>query len=197
MRPMPDLSSALREQLPRLTRLEGVLHPSDRPTLQVLLYDTTTDISDPHPMVAIVESGRVQATAELDELTEGQGGFTRLLSACSFRSASGRETLAIAVSNGYDGAASDFAIVEVAGSGLHTALTVHAQQARMVIGKEELLITSAHSKGECVWCLHRYVIQHYRLNGYQYLISGPPIPSKRHDPATWSSRALILKPGLR
>jgi len=197
MRPMPDLSSALREQLPRLTRLEGVLHPSDRPTLQVLLYDTTTDISDPHPMVAIVESGRVQATAELDELTSGQGGFTRLLSGCTFRVGSGREMLALAVSNGYDGAASDFAIVEIADSGFKTALTVHAQQARMEIGKKEILITSAHNDHECVWCLHWYVIQRYRLERDHYLVSGSPIPSGRHDPATWSSRALILKPGLR
>ena len=99
--PMPNLSPTLSSQLPGLTALEGVLQMSGHPDSQIVFYDTTSNESDPHPMAAIIERGRVQTTAELDSLTKGRGGFTRFLSACAFRFGSSGEKVAFAVSNGF------------------------------------------------------------------------------------------------
>lgn len=188
-----DTSLQIKSQLPDFVRSEGSIQLPDKNDLQVFFYDTSSDDTDPHPRVAIIVRDHVQETADLDELTETQGGFTLLLGACTFQIEKGRAAVAVAVSNGFDGAETAFAIFEARATEVGHLLTAHGQQARMEIAADRLSITEARARNECVWCPHHYVTQRYRFNGKMYVKSGPSKVAGQFEPAAFSARPVELR----
>jgi hypothetical protein len=200
-----SLGADIRSQLPQLLRVRRVLNTSLAPTgEQIVIYDSNADDDDPHPKVAFVVGGRVVKLFNGSDLSP-RGGFERYLSSCEFNLTSNERALSIAISTGYDGAASSFAIIRWQSGDYRVVFNPIVGQGRMEFGVLKLeLWNSVYGTGknaqnpdslkfECTWCQHHYVITEYMWQNDRYIEAGSRRTKRAFDPAEISGTPLVVK----
>jgi hypothetical protein len=201
-----SLATGIRSQLPGLYEVRRILDTKLAPSgEQIVIYDSSTDDSDPLPKVAFVVGGHTVKVFDGEALNPKGGGFERYLSSCEFDLTPKQRALAIVVSAGYDGAASAFAIMAWQSGEYRIVFHTRVGQGRMELGvlKFELWdmiwgkVTDRKrvdfGDPECVWCPHRYRITEYLWRDGKYFKAGSRETVKQFDPAEISGRSLELK----
>jgi hypothetical protein len=180
------LAADIRAKLPGVQVIRRVLDTNLAPSgEQTIIYDSDADDSDPHPKVAFLVGGRVVKLFDEFALVPHGGGFERYLSSCEFDLAKNHKALAIALTSGFNGAASAFAIIRWQSGHYQVVFAPIVGQGRMVFGPLRLeLWNSLWEKPpyDCVWCLHRYVVTEYLWRNNRYVKAGSKRTTKIYDP---------------
>jgi hypothetical protein len=157
---------------------------------QVIIFDTTTDESDPHPQVAFVVGGIVVKV--LDELVGGRGGPVRYLAGCQFDAAKGRKAVALAFSTAFDGSGSSFDIIMWKSKDYQIVFSPHGFQGRLVLGRDRVTLWTGYDMGACVWCAHHYEVIRYRWHNGLYVETGINKLNKTYEPSAISGMPLRI-----
>jgi len=139
--PPVSLAPEVRSKLPGVQEVRRMLHTNLVPSgEQIVVYDSNADDSDPHPKVAFLVDGRIVKLFDGSDLNSHSGGFERYLSSCEIVLASNERAFVIAISTGYDGAASVFAVIRWQSGDYRVVFSPIVGQRRMVFetGKLEL-----------------------------------------------------------
>jgi hypothetical protein len=206
--PGPDISlaPAVSSKLPGLRHVRRVLDTNLSPSgEQIVIYDSDADESDPRPKMAFLLGGRVVKLFDGSDLSPRGGGFERYLASCEFDLAKDQRAFAIAVSSGYDGDATAFAIIRWQSSQYQIVFNPIVGQGRMELGALKLELWSTiwgkvrdpksedFGNYECVWCPHRYRVTEYLWRNGRYVKTGSYRTKKAHDPADISGISLLVK----
>lgn len=203
--PSVSLASDIRSQLPKLYEARRTLNTSLAPSgEQVVIYDSSADDSDPHPKVAIVVGGRIAKLFDGGEFNPHSGGFERLLASCEVDLAPNDKALAVAVSSGYDGAATVFAIIKWQAGQYRVVSNPMVGQGRIEFGNLRLELwdviwgkvndpkNEEYGKYECVWCPHRYRVTEYLWRNGKYVKAGSYRTTRNYDPSDISGTSLLV-----
>jgi hypothetical protein len=203
--PAVSLASDIRSQLPELHETRRILNTNLVPSgEQVVIYDSSADDSDPHPKVAVVAGGRVARLFDGGDFNPHSGGFERYLSSCEFDLAPSEKALAVAVSSGYDGAATVFAIIRwhagqyrvvfnpIVGQGRIEFGSLKLELWDMIWGKVKDPKSEDYGNYECVWCPHRYRVTEYLWRNGKYVKAGSYRTRRLYDPSDISKTSLLV-----
>jgi hypothetical protein len=133
------------------------------------------------------------------------GGFERYLSSCEFDLTNDQRALALAVSTGYDGAASVFAVIACQSGEYRILFSPLVGQGRMELGALKLELwsmiwgkvrdTKSKDLGnyECVWCPHHYLVTEYLWRKGKYVKGASYRTKGTHDPTEISGNSLVIR----
>ena len=203
--PVP-LAADIRSQLPGVQVVRRVLDTNLAPSgEQTVIYDSDADDSDPHPKLAFLVGGKTVKLFDEVALNPHGGGFERYLASCEFDLTRNQRALAIALTAGYDGAASVFAIIRWQSGEYRVVFSPTVGQGRMEFGPLKLDLWSTiwgkvkdpkseeFGNYECVWCPHRYLVTEYLWRNGRYVKAGSKRTTKMYDPADVSSFPLLIR----
>lgn len=206
--PGPPIALAvdIRAQLPGLREARRVINTNLAPSgEQIVIYDTNADDSDPHPKVGFVVGGRVVKVFNEIDIAPHGGGFERYLSSCEIELTRSQKAFAIALSSGFDGATTAFAIIRWHSGQYRVVFNPIVGQGRMEFGTLRLELWSAiagkvrdpksEDSGiyECVWCAHRYLITKYLWQNGSYVKTDSKRTAITYDPAEISGTPRLAK----
>ena len=198
------LAADIRAQLPDFHEVRRVLNTNLAPSGErIVIYDSDSDASDPHPKVAFLVAGHLVKLFNGSDFAPRGGGFERYLSSCQFDLARNQKAFAIALSTAFDGTGSAFAIIKWQSGDYRVVFKRMVGQGRMEFGilKLELwgrssVLTGRNANNpnsaefECEWCLHRYVITEYLWRNGEYIKAGSVQTMRAYDPAEISGTPL-------
>jgi hypothetical protein len=200
------LAANIRAKLPGVQVIRRVLDTNLAPSgEQTIIYDSDADDSDPHPKVAFLVGGHVVKLFDEFALVPHGGGFERYLSGCEFNLTKNQRAIAIALTSGFDGAASAFAIIRWQSGEYRVVFTPIVDQGRMELSPLKLALwnglggkvtdpkNSDFGNYECVWCLHHYIVTEYRWRNGRYVKAGSKRMTNRYDPAEVSGIPLLFE----
>ena len=203
--PSIPLASEIRSQLPKFYEARRVLNTSLAPSgEQVVIYDSSADGSDPHPRVAVMVGGRIAKLFDVGDFDPHSGGFERYLSSCEFDLAPNERALAVAVSSGFDGAATVFAVIEWHLGQYRVVFNRMVGQGRIEFGTLKLELwgriwekvkdpkSEYYGMYECVWRPHRYRVTEYLWRNGKYIKAGSYRTRKAYDPSDISQTSLLV-----
>ncbi len=204
-RPSVPLAPDIRQQLPELYEARRVLNTNLAPSgEQVVIYDSSAEDSDPHPKVAVVVRGRVANLFDGGDFNRHSGGFERYLSSCEFDLAPNERALAVALSSGFDGAATVFAIIRWQAGKYRVVFNPMVTQGRIefvaiklelwdgIWGKVKDPKSAEYGDYECVWCPHRYRVTEYLWRNGEYVKAGSHRTRRAYDPSDISKTSLLV-----
>jgi hypothetical protein len=199
-------AAEIRAQLPGVQVVRRVLETKLAPSgEQTVVFDSNKDDSDPHPRVAFLVGGHVVKLLDATVLNPHGGGFERYLSSCEFDLTRNQRALAIALTAGYNGAASAFAIIRWQSGDYRVFFSPSVGQGRMEFGPLQLELwdmiwgkvidprSEDFGNYECVWCPHRYLVTQYLWRNGRYVKAGSRRTTKKYDPADVSSFPLLIR----
>lgn len=204
--PPVSLAPDIRTQLPELREVRRVLDTNLAPSGErIVVYDSNADDSDPHPKVAFLVGGRVVQLLNGSDFNPRTGGFERYLSSCEIVLTRNERAFVVAISSGFDGAASDFAIIRWQSGEYRIVFNPMVGQGRMEFetpklelwsslwGKVRGLKSEVVGKYECVWCQHRYLVTEYLWRNGEFVKNGSYRTRTVYDPADISGVPLVVK----
>jgi hypothetical protein len=203
--PSVSLAPDIRLKLPEFHEARRLLNTNLAPSgEQVVIYDSSADESDPQPKVAILVGGRIAKLFDGGEINSHGGGFERYLSSCEFDIAPNERALAVAISAGYDGAGTVFAVIRwqsgqyrvvfnpLVGQGRIEFGTLKLELWNMIWGKVKDRKSEEYGNFECVWCPHRYLVTEYLWRDGKYVKAGSYRTRRAYNPSDISQTSLLV-----
>jgi hypothetical protein len=157
---------------------------------RVIVYDTVKDDNDPHPQLAFVIGDKVSTVLDGAEASKARGGFARFQSACEFEAAPHTHAIAIAFTAGYDGAASEFAIIMWRSGQYQTVFTVRGGQSQLVLSHGGFTLWRSEVNGSCTWCPSQYATVRYLWRDGTFIKTNSTRRNTWFDPAFVSGTPL-------
>jgi hypothetical protein len=170
---------------------------------QIIMYDTSKEVTDPDPRVAVVVDGVLTEVYAVSKLVE-YGDAAIYATSCAVNLTPAQGALAIAYTLAGDGTSSAFLNLTWSAAA-HYTVAFHRSvgQGRIIFGPQTLELWEStrgkyarrpeSSKFECEWCDHRYLVTEFEWRNGTYVKRRSRLTGTAYDPAEISGTPLQIK----